>query len=154
MNARGKKSKGVRAETEVAMILNDRGIVTRRVLSSGAQRGAKGDLRIGVVGSDESSRDTGTELLRAEVKNYKQFPEGFLEEFAKMRAPAPTLLINALSQAEEVKVAIARHPKGATSARINKQPLYIVAMSLDDFANLILELLEAKKCPSRRKKKP
>lgn len=136
------------------MILNDRGIVTRRVLSSGAQRGAKGDLRVGVAATDEHSRDTGTELLRAEVKNYAQFPEGFLQEFATMQAPAPTLLLKALSQAEEVKVAIARHPKGATAARLNKQPLFIVAMSLNDFADLVLELLEAKKCRSPHKKKP
>lgn len=153
MKAAGKKRKGVKAESEVASILNDKGIVTRRVLSSGAHRGAKGDLRIGVSGSNVDSRDTGTELLRAEVKNFAQFPAGFLEEFAVMKAPAPALILNALSQAEEVKVAIVRHPKGATAARLAKQPLYVVAMSLDDFANIVLELLEAKKCQSTRKKK-
>ena len=148
---RSAKAKGTRGEKELVEFLTHYGIPSQRVLASGAFRGAKADVKVGIALNPDGTMPDEDEtrcILRAEVKNRKDNPE----QFFKAREEILAVLLEArrhgtetvwghMNQEAITKATVLRRakvPQGAIAAMDGNQ-VFAVVMGLEDWAELFLK---------------
>lgn len=149
---RGSKQKGTRAETEFVEAMRACGVPCQRVIASGAFRGAKADVKVGVKLKPDGTypeADEAESVMRAEVKNRATNPEYIhapLEKipeqgvlFAPCKRNAPEALWKYLNQDEVTKAVVLRRAKVPHGAVANGDwnQVFMVAMGMEDFAELL-----------------
>lgn len=148
MKSGGCRRKGAKAESEIVQLLCELGIPSQRVLGSGAFRGAKSDIKVGVRLNEDGSmpnKDEAVCITRAEVKNRKTNPEYLFdgsapvaEMIAVLKRKCPEYVFEYMNQDVEAKYTMLRRakvPRGALAEKDYNQ-VYCVAMGLNDFVEL------------------
>ena len=150
------RNKGNRAENEAVEIFSAMGLDCQKVIASGAQKGAEGDIKIGVKRNRDGSiddRDETKAFLRGEIKNRKTNSD-YPFEVMEAAVGAPDLPFSDLAQSAKTKVLLWKRkktPKGALQGDYNKA--YLAIMGIADFADLVKYAMLQQKLASNRKKK-
>lgn len=148
---RGCKQKGTNAETSFVRAMESCGVPCQRVLASGAYRGAKADVKVGVKLKKDGTypeQDEGESIMRVEVKNHATNPErlhttrnnlpteGVL--FAPTDRIGPDALWKYLNQDKITKAVILRRNKVPSGAVTNEDwnQVFMICMGLEDYAAL------------------
>lgn len=149
MSGRACKAKGNRAEIEFVSIMTAEGIPSQRVIGSGAIKGAKSDVKVGVTLTKEGklpAPDESQALLRAEVKNRKDNPEflhvdanGLQLAITQASREGSELLWRHLNQDDVSTIVVLKRAKTPQGALKNKDynQAYGVFMGLADFIKLL-----------------
>ena len=148
---RGAKQKGTKGEVEFVEAMKACGIPCQRVLASGAFRGAKADVKVGVRLKKDGSypeQDESEAIMRVEVKNRADNPESLHTTrnnlptegvlFGPCKRDAPEALWKYLEQDAITKAVVLRRAKVPTGAIANEDwnQVFMVAMGLEDFSRL------------------
>ncbi len=145
------RNKGARAETELVAILNELGVNTQRVISSGAIKDAKGDIKLGVDLKEDGTfpgRDEGVAKLRGECKNRKDFPEWVIAIFNELEQlellggvperGATEIMWKHLEQSDQANCVFLKRQNTPSGVLKNKDynKAYLVYMGLEDWVKL------------------
>lgn len=154
---KGARQKGNRFEREFVEVAREYGLPAMRVIASGANIGAKADVKVGVE-LDENGEyppaDEAQSILRAECKNRAINPEWIYNEFENAsfaflpsNKDAMELPYKDLAQDDVSKVVVWRRnkiPKNALKEK-NYNEVFLAVMKGLDWIKLVKEVYELRR---------